>query len=93
MNFMITRHRLNGALHKRLKSDASSIPTVRHVPDPGKTWWPAVLAGDLDATKIHGAGLDLYAIVEPETASTNEVLLIAIDRVKGRGFFYRTPVS
>jgi hypothetical protein len=81
------------ALHKRLKSDASSIPTVRHVPDPGKTWWPAVLAGDLDATKIHGAGLDLYAIVEPETASTNEVLLIAIDRVKGRGFFYRTPVS
>jgi len=63
------------------------------VPDPGKKWWPAVLAGDLDATKIHGAGLDLYVIVEPETATTNEVLLIAIDGVKGRAFFYRTPVS
>ncbi len=81
------------ALHKRLKSDGSSIPPVRHVPDPGKTWWPKLLAGDLDARKIHGAGLDLYEIAEPETASTNEVLLIAIDWVEGRGFSYRTPVS
>jgi hypothetical protein len=81
------------ALHKRLKSDGPSIPSLRHVADPRKTWWPAVLAGDLDPTKIHGAGLDLNVINEPETASTNEVLLIAIDWVKGRGFFYRTPVS
>ncbi len=81
------------ALHNRLKSDGPSIPLLRHVPDPGKTWWPAVLAGSLDAARIHGAGLDLYAIVEPETASTNEVLLIAIDWARGRGFFYRTPAS
>jgi hypothetical protein len=66
---------------------------VRRVPDPGKPWWPAVLTGDFDAKKIHESGLDLYLIVEPETASTNEVMLIAIDWVKGRGFFYRTPVT
>jgi hypothetical protein len=81
------------ALHKRLKSDGSSVPSVRRVPDPGKPWWPAVLAGDFDAKKIHESGLDLFLIVEPETASTKEVLLVAIDWVKGRGFFYRTPVS
>ena len=52
-----------------------------------------MLAGDFDAKKIHESGLDLFLIVEPETASTKEVLLVAIDWVKGRGFFYRTPVS
>ena len=66
---------------------------MRRAPDPGKPWWPAALIGDLDAPKIRGSGLDLYLTTEPETASTKEVLLVAIDWVKGRGFFYRAPVS
>jgi len=48
---------------------------------------------DFDAKKIHESGLVLCLIVEPETASTNEVMLVAIDWVKGRGFFSRTPLS
>jgi hypothetical protein len=80
-------------LRKLLKSDGTSLSWVRRVPDPGKPWWPAVLRGDLDATKIRESGLDLYLTLEPETATTHEVLLVAIDWVKSRGFFYRTPVS
>jgi hypothetical protein len=83
----------SAVLRKSLKADAGSLSRVRRVPDPGKSWWPAVLAGDLDDAKIHGAGFELYALVEPETASTKEVLLFAIDWSNGRGFFYRTPVS
>lgn len=83
----------SAVLRKNLKADAGSLSLVRRVAEPGKSWWPSVLAGDLDPGKIHRAGFELYAIVEPETASTKEVLLFAIDWASGRGFFYRTPVS
>jgi hypothetical protein len=81
------------SLRKLLKSDGTSLSSVRRVPDPGKPWWPAALMGDLNATKIRESGLDLYLSIEPKTTSTNEILLVAIDWVKGRGFFYRAPVS
>jgi hypothetical protein len=81
------------ALRKSLKADAGSLSLVRRVPSPGKSWWPPVITGDLNATRIHEAGFELYALVEPETASTKEVLLFAIDWSTGRGFFYRTPVT
>jgi hypothetical protein len=78
------------ALRKSLKSAGAPAPSVRLVPNPGKSWWPAVLAGNLDIEKIHGAGFELSTVVTPETPSTNEVLLFAIDWSKKRGFLYRT---
>jgi hypothetical protein len=83
----------SATLGKSLKAGTGALSLVRRVPDPGKSWWPAVLGNNLDAAKIHEAGFELYALVEPETASTKEVLLFAIDWTKGRGFFYRTPIS
>ena len=83
----------SSALRKKLNADGGYLSSVRRVPDPGKSWWPSVLAGDIDAARIHGAGFELYVLVEPETASTKQALLFAIDWAKGRGFFYRTPVS
>jgi hypothetical protein len=83
----------SSALKKKLNADGGSLSSVRRVPDPGKSWWPSVLTGDLDAARIHGDGFELYVLVEPETASTRQALLFAIDWAKGRGFFYRTPVS
>lgn len=65
------------------------LPSVRHVPKPGVSWWPSVLVGDLDVEKIHKAGFDLYVVVAPDTRSSTEVLLFVIDWAKGRGFFYR----
>jgi hypothetical protein len=83
----------SAALKKRVGDNRGSLRSVRHVPEPDRSWWPAALVGDLDMPKIHSAGLDLYELVEPETASNNEVLLFTIDWAKGRGFFYRTPIS
>jgi hypothetical protein len=77
-------------LRKSLGSVDASPPSVRRVPNPGKWWWPAVLRGDLDLVKIHGAGFELYVVVTPDTPSTTEVLLFAVDWTKGHGFFYRT---
>ena len=77
-------------LRKNLKSVDALPPSVRHVPGPGVSWWPAVLKGNLDVEKIHKAGVELYVVEIPATSVTTDVLLFAIDGVKGRGFFYRT---
>jgi hypothetical protein len=77
-------------LRKNLKSVDALPPSVRHVPSPGVSWWPAVLKGNLDVGEIHRAGFDLYVVVRPETSVTTEVLLFAIDWAKGRVFFYGT---
>jgi hypothetical protein len=83
----------SSVLRKSLQVDAGALSLVRRVPDPGRSWWPTALTGDIDAARIHSAGFELYALVEPETTSTKQALLFAIDWAKGRGFFYRTPVS
>ena len=80
-------------LKKQLEAGSRSLSSVTRVPNPRKSWWPSVLTGGLDAAKIHGAGFDVYVLVVPETASTNEALLFAVDWAKGRGFFFRTPLG
>jgi hypothetical protein len=77
-------------LRKNLKSVDALPPSVRRVPSPGVSWWPALLKGNLDAGKIHREGFDLY-LVERRGSVTTDVLLFAIDWPNGRGFFYRTP--
>lgn len=77
-------------LRKNLKGVDAHLPTVRRVPSPGKTWWPAVLEGNVDVEKIHKAGFEIYIVTAPETSVTTEILLFSIDWTKGQGFFYRT---
>jgi hypothetical protein len=80
-------------LRKNLKSVNALPLSVRHVPSPGVSWWPAVFKGNLDVERIHNAGLELYVVEKPETSVTTEILLFAIDWSKGRAFFYRTSES
>ena len=77
-------------LRKNLKSVDVLPPSVRRVPSPGVSWWPAVLNGNLDIEKIHREGFELYVVQVPATSVNTDVLLFAIDGAKGRGFFYRT---
>jgi hypothetical protein len=49
------------------------------------------LEGDLDSKRIHEAGLQLYVVEEPATASTTTLELFAIDWAKGHGFLYGPP--
>ena len=68
-----------------------SLPrAVSRVPNPGVSWWPAVLSGNLDVEKIHRDGFDLYVFATPETSVTTAISLYAIDLSKGRGFLYST---
>lgn len=64
--------------------------SVRHVPSPGVSWWPPVLAGDLDVEKIHKAGFELYFVERHATSVTTAVWLFAVDWSSGRGYFYFT---
>ena len=80
-------------LRKKLKSVDALPPSVRRVPNPGVSWWPAVLKGNLDVEKIHRVGFELYVIETPSTSVTTDVLLFAIDWSRGRGFFYQTSKS
>ncbi len=77
-------------LLKNLQSVEALPPSLSHVPNPGVSWWPTVLRGNLNVDKIHEEGLKLYVVERPATSVTTDVLLFAIDGVKGRGFFYRT---
>jgi hypothetical protein len=80
-------------LRRNLKSVDALPPSVRRVPSPGVSWWPAVLKGNLDIEKIHRAGFELYAVEKPATSVTTNILLFAIDWPNGRAFFYRTSES
>src|SRR5712692_1555398 len=75
-------------LRKNLKDVDALPPSVRRIPSPGVSWWPAVLNGNLNVEKIHRAGFKLYVAETARTSVTTEILLFAIDWPKGRGFFY-----
>ncbi len=75
-------------LRKNLKDVDALPPSVRRIPSPGVSWWPAVLNGNLNVEKIHRAGFKLYVVETARTSVTTEILLFAIDWPKGRGFFY-----
>ena len=77
-------------LRSNLKSVEALTPPVKRVPNPGEAWWPVALEGNLDIENIHRAGLEVYIVVGPDTPSSTEVLLFAVDWANGRGFFYRT---
>jgi hypothetical protein len=77
-------------LRKNLKSVNALPPSVRRVPNPGVSWLPAVLKGNLHVENVHRDGLDLYVVVTSDTSVTTAILLFAIDWPKGRGFFYGT---
>ena len=78
-------------LRKSLKPVDTLPPSLANVPGPGKQWWPSFLEGNLDSKRIHDAGLQLYVVEEPATASTTALELFAIDWAKGRGFLYGPP--
>ena len=80
-------------LRKTLKSIEALPPSVKRVPSPGVSWWPAVLKGNLDVEKIHRAGFELYVVEKPATSVTTDILLFAIDWPKGHAFFYWTRES
>jgi len=77
-------------LQETLKSVDALPRSVRHVPNPRVSWWPAMLKGQLDAQKIHKEGFELYVVESPADSVSTWVNLFAIDWSKGRGFFYGT---
>ena len=81
------------ALRKSVKGFDALPSSVRHVPSPDVSWWPAVLKGNPDVEKIHKARFELYVVERPVTSVNTDILLFAIDWSKGRGLFYRTTVS
>jgi hypothetical protein len=80
-------------LRKNLNSVDALPPSVRRVPSPGVSWWPAVLKGNLDIENIHKAGFELYVVEKPATSVNTDILLFAVDWPKARAFFYRTSES
>jgi hypothetical protein len=76
---------------KALKQVDALPPSLAIVTKPGMSWWPSFLEGNLDPKRIHDAGLQLYVVEEPATASTRVLDLIVIDWTKRRAFLYRPP--
>lgn len=49
-------------LRNMLKGVSGLPRSVRRVPNPGRSWWPADLNGNLDVEKIHKEGFELYIV-------------------------------
>lgn len=75
-------------LRESLKSVHALPPSVRRVPRPSVSWWPAVLAGNIDTEAIHREGFELYVVEAPADSVSTWVDLFAIDWQRGRGYFY-----
>jgi len=78
------------SLRENLKGVDALPPSVRRVPSPGVSWWPAVLNGELDAQKIHRERFELYVVESPADSVSTWVDLFAINWSDGRGFCYGT---
>jgi hypothetical protein len=78
------------SLRETLKTVDALPPSVKRVPSPDASWWPAMLKGNLDVQKIHKEGFELYVVESPADSVSTWVSLFAIDWSKGRGFFYGT---
>jgi len=73
-------------------SIVSALPgRLKYIDDPGVSWWPAFLKGNLDIVRFRAEGFDAYVAQEVAPQSSNDMVLFAIDWATGRGFFYRTP--
>jgi hypothetical protein len=75
-------------LRKHIKTVDALPPSVRQIPSPGGSWWPAVLKGNLNIEKIRDEGFELYMVEEPADSVSTWIDLFAINWSKGRGFFY-----
>lgn len=81
------------SFRKNLKNINELPAAVRRVPNPSVSWWPAVLRGNLDKTKIDQAGLKLYIVEQPATSVTTAIYLFAVDWRSGQAYFYSTYES
>jgi hypothetical protein len=65
-------------------------PSVLRIRNPGVSWWPAVLTGDLDVVELRSRGFALYTVMEPGVGAKTRTVFVAVDAAKGRGYFYRS---
>ena len=80
-------------LRENLTSVDTLPPRGRRIANPGVSWWPDFLTGDVDVRTLHDHGFVPYVVVEPDIGSNTQLVLFAIDWEKGRGFFYRAPAQ
>ena len=80
-------------LRKNLKSVESLPLSVQQLRSPRASWWPEVLAGNLDVARIEKSGLQVYVVEKPANSVNMGIYLFALDWSKGRGFFYWTYKS
>jgi hypothetical protein len=59
-------------LRKNLKSIDVLPPSVRHVRNPGVSWWPSVLKGNLDIARTRSDGFDLNEVERPANSVTTD---------------------
>jgi hypothetical protein len=69
--------------------DSLPVP-LRRISSPHAQWWPSMLEGNLEISRIRRQGFELYIVERPETAVTKEIFLFAINRSGGKAFFYST---
>jgi len=78
-------------LKENLSTVSALAGRLKYIDDPGVSWWPAFLKGNLDIVRFRAEGFDAYVAQEVAPQSSNDMVLFAIDWATGRGFFYRTP--
>jgi hypothetical protein len=62
---------------------------IKSIGNPGVSWWPDFLKGDVDVGKVGERGFVLQTTLEPAYGSRMHAVVFVFDSNKGRGFFYK----
>lgn len=80
------------ALRKSLQTLGHRTLSYERIESPSKTWWPALLEGNLNIRDVNANGYELFVISKPEQDAMHRTFeyLFLINWSKGAGFFYQT---
>ncbi len=75
-------------LRTALEKKTSNPARVSDVRDPDMEWWPEILKGSLDETRLRASGLATYSYTEQLSPVLRSTTVFFVDWKSGRAYFY-----
>jgi hypothetical protein len=81
-------HAIQKRCVRRCKLEAPKSVPLTYLLDPDVAWWPKVLQGNLDGTRIRDSGLTVYSFTEALAPAVTARIMYFVDWQNGRAYFF-----